>query len=121
MDTHMPLGRPNNTPENPMDDMDAPLVPMNTDGAYNSLTDASVKGSFQSRDQAQEEANVEGPEGSAGPSGKLTPPGGSPMIPMDGYVAQGDKMQFSKEGDRSYSGAAVYSKVIKGGSNTETV
>ena len=91
-----PLGRPNNAPENPMEDLTAPYVPMN-EGLGLAKTVASQKEPFNLTDENAVEKT-------------LTPPGGTQI----GWgSAEGSGMQYSSEHGRSYQGKECHGMVLR--------
>lgn len=108
-----PLNRPNDSPENPLEDMSAPLVPMN-EGAGLSKTIASKKDTFFQKGDPE----INSPD-AAGPKGALTQPGGNDMIMagMSPVAEPTAAMQFAKEGSDSYAGKETRGKVVHPSAN----
>ncbi len=108
---HMPLGRSADKPEDPFDDIENPIVQMNTEGNYDPTNEANQKGTFKTRS----EAITEQAEGSPGPDGPITRPGGNNMVNDFGsYQPISSSMQYAKEGSDTYQGFDTYGKIIKG-------
>ena len=91
----MPFNKVSDKPNSPFEDFETPFVPMN-EGAGMDLTVASLKSSFP----LTEEDFVQKSK---------TPPGGTSLS----WNGTGDKMQYNKEGNQSYSGAAVKGRVLE--------
>jgi hypothetical protein len=99
------FNKPNDKVENPMVDLDLPLVPMN-EGKGLDLTVASKKDSFFKKGDAGINA-----DDAAGPKDAPTMPGGNPGI--KGFKASpGSQMQYAVEGNQEYAGVAVLGKVV---------
>lgn len=111
-----PLGRTNDKPENPLDDVVKVPVPLNAmpPAMRSPDTLAQKRDSFLSR----EGAVAEQADGSAGPDGPITRPGGNNMMNDFGaFKGTGAKMQYSREQTDEYQGKAVYGAIIKGDSS----
>lgn len=112
-----PLNRPNDKPEDPLQDLDENTTPL---ASGKTVAEKTVQNNATEQNRfPEDELDPSGPnEGGDEMDREVTPPGGRNMI--DGYTPTGEKMQSSREGGREYTGSMMKKKIIKGDSSQVT-